>query len=67
MSKMTQFGMHNILFLYQEGDSQGAVSWKLSILQHSVQVEDKFTTGEQYVKLSKKEEKSTWHSTERCI
>lgn len=58
MSKMTQFGIHNILFLYQEGDSQGAVSWKLSILQHSVQVEDKFTTGEQYVKLSKKKKKN---------
>lgn len=55
---MTQFGIHNILFLYQESDSQGAVTWKLSILQHSVQVEDTFTTGEQYVKLSKKKKKN---------
>lgn len=58
MSKITPFGIHNILFLYKEGDSQGAVSWKLSILQHSVQVEDKrFTTGEKYVKLCQKKKK----------
>lgn len=30
MSKMTQFGIHNILFLYQEGDSQELLAENLA-------------------------------------